>query len=93
MEMVCKCKIARIVKDDKKLCSARVIFATLVDDAREEHHVEWVSGPAIERARGGWDYKETEEFTQAWEKAEVGMEVNLYCADGMNRNYFLIANL
>ncbi len=91
MEMIRNCKITYIVKDDMRICSARVIFATLVDEHGEEHRVEWLSGPAVERNHGGWDYQETAEFVEAWKKAEVGMIVNLWHTERTNQNYFLIA--
>ncbi len=91
MEMIRNCKITHLVKDDMRICSARVIFATLVDEHGEEHRVEWLSGPAVERPYGDWDYQETAEFVEAWKKAEVGLVVNLHHAEGTDRKYFLIA--
>ena len=84
-------KISHIYKDDMRICSARVIFATLVDEVGNEHRIEWLSGPAVERREGFFEYKETKEFTEAWNKAEVGMKVKLYPADGTNQEHFLIS--
>lgn len=87
-----KCTILEVKKDDMRICSARVIFATLVDDGGNEHQVAWVAGWAVERTTGTVDYLETPEFKQAWNKAERGMQVELCYADESNRGYFLISD-
>ena len=91
MEMIRNLKIAHIVKDDKSFCSARVITATLVDENGKEYFVDWVTGLAVEKNDGEVEYLETAEFVEAWEKAEIGKNVNLCYADGTNRKMFLIA--
>ena len=91
MKKIRNLKIIHIVKDDMRICSARVIFATLVDENGEEYRVEWLSGLAVERPTGVWEYLETAEFVEAWRKAEVGMKVDLCHADGTDRKFFLIA--
>ena len=91
MNKIRNCQISSIVKNDKKICSARIIFATVKDNNGNEYQVEWISGPVVRKTTGVWEHQETDEFIKAWEKAEVGTKVDL-CHVGGNRNYFLISD-
>lgn len=90
MSRMVECRISKLVKDDKRICSARVIFATLEDSDGNKYWISWVSGPAVVRTNGEIDYQETADFTKAWNEAKVGMNVDLYQLEEESKGYFAL---
>lgn len=88
MTMKRKARIIKITKDDMKVCSSRVIWATLRDEMGKEYRVAWADSPTIAGVTGFWQSRNSFSFKRAWENCKVGDEVWLYHAEDCNFNYF-----
>lgn len=84
-----KARILEMTKDDQKMCSSRVIWATLQDvKSGEKYRVRWAESPMVIGITGVWRSRAIYSFAKSWEKCEIGDEVWLYHAEDDNSNFF-----
>lgn len=87
--MKIKARIIKMTKDDMTICSARCIWATLLDEkTNTEYSVAWAQTPTIIGVTGTWRSKAQHVFDKAWDNCEVGDEIWLYHPSDCNFNYF-----
>jgi hypothetical protein len=84
-----KARILKMTKDDMTICSARCIWATLLDEqSNKEYRVAWAQTPTVIGVTGTWRSKAQHVFEKSWDKCNVGDEVWLYHPSDSNFNYF-----
>ena len=84
----CKARISKISKDDMRICSSRVIWAELTDEANKVFHVAWADTPSVIGVTGNWSSRNKDSFEMAWNRCKIGDEVWLYHVEDSSFNYF-----
>lgn len=87
-DVIKRCRIVKLHK--KEIGSVKVISAMLADDENNEYEISWAAGPCMDESMKEMFKKEFADFTNAWEKAQEGLIVELHYSDDCMYNYFLV---